>query len=237
QQYQDQRKKLETDADIFILKARQDLVKVDIDKTKAAGNDPTIQEAQYANLERQINDKKNQSKIDSDKAVFEKKKELKQQEIELEKKAAEQIGQTIEAFVQGSFERQLNSIQNQIDANTKLKDAEAERINNSTLSKQDKAEKLAQLNAQTQVNNDRLAAKEKDIKLKEAKFERDAAILNIIIATAQAVAKSELEASALASNPFTAYLAPAALAQVPIEIGIGAAQVAAVLAKPRPGYF
>lgn len=236
QQYQDQRKKLETDADIFILKARQDLLKLDIDKTKAAGKDPTILEAQYANLERQINDKKNQAKIESDKAIFEKKKELKQQEIELEKKAAEQVEQTVDAFVKGAFERQLNSIQDQIDANTKLKDAEVTRINQSTLSEQDKAAKLAQLAQQTQANNDQLAAKQKDIRLKEAKFDRDSAILNILIATGQAVAKSELQASILASNPATAALAATALAQVPIEIEIGAAQIAAIFAKPLPKY-
>lgn len=74
------------------------------------------------------------------------------------------------------------------------------------------------------------------VKRKAAEFDKAASILDISIRTVQAVAYSKLEAAKLASNPLTVPLVPLALAQIPIEIGIGAAQIAAVLAKPLPSY-
>lgn len=222
EQYQERRKKAETEADIFILQARLALVKIGT--------------PEYANIERQINDKKNEDKLNSDKKYLTEKKKLKEQEISLEKKGAEEVESAIEAFVIGAYTKQLNSIQDQIDASNKLRDTRISDINSSSLSEQDKAAKLIQINQQAVADQDKLQKQQRDIKLKEAKFERDKAVIDVLVSTYKAVAQTELQAAVLASNPLTAALAATALAQVPLEIGIGAVQVAAILARGLPKF-
>src|SRR5579859_4762759 len=72
--------------------------------------------------------------------------------------------------------------------------------------------------------------------IKQAKFEKAASVINIAIATSEAVAKILLEAAILSSNPLTAALAPQAYVQAGIAAAVGAAQLAAVIAKPIPTF-
>lgn len=155
-----------------------------------------------------------QDKIDAHK------KAAKDREIE----AAKEVGHAIESFVTGAYERQINTIQKQIDKNNELKEKETQSIATSTLSLQEKAAAQILLDAQVNANNEALQRKQRDIRVKEAKFNRDAAVLEMIeqgTIAALAALKDGLvlgEAEAIAIGVFTA------------------AQVASVLAKPIPTY-
>jgi len=81
-----------------------------------------------------------------------------------------------------------------------------------------------------------LEQKRREIQIRQARFEKLAAVAQIAIKTAEAVGAIKLQAAILLANPVTALLSPLALAQVPIAIAIGAIQAAAVLATPVPKY-
>lgn len=86
----------------------------------------------------------------------------------------------VQSIVDDGFTRRLNNIQKEQDANTLAKDKEITGINNSSLSAQDKAAKLIQIEAQAKVTQDRLDKEKRDTQLRQAKFDRDAQVLEII---------------------------------------------------------
>ncbi len=100
-------------------------------------------------------------------------------------------------------------------------DKEIEGIQNSLLSEEDKALKLAELNAKKQQEQAAIDAKQKEEKTRQAQFEKELTIANIIINTAALVISEYLKGSF-----------PAAIAA-----GIsGAAQLAVAIATPIPQY-
>lgn len=176
---------------------------------------------------------------DIDKQIYENKKHLIELELsDEEKKAArkqqiqakelelaKQFEATAADFIKGTYEREINAIQKQIDQNNKLKETESTRISNSTLSEQDKAAQLAILNQRTVNDNEILARKQRDAKVREAKFDRDKALFDIAANTAVAIIK------AVSASPLTGGLPFSAIAAA-----MGALQIASVLAKPIPQY-
>ena len=152
-------------------------------------------------------------------------------EIEREKKRAQEIKdirkrledeliKTAAAFIDGGFERQKNAIEDQktlLDQQTK---DEIDRINASTLSAQDKADKITAIQATALANKTALDAKEKEIERKKATFDRGVAIAEIIANVARAVSKDLLGNKGM----------------IPFDIAIGAAQIAAILAHPIPKF-
>jgi hypothetical protein len=143
-------------------------------------------------------------------------------EKEMQKKVADAAAEFGKELVDGMYVGQINKIQQQIDLNTKWKDAEVERINTSTLSEQDKAAKLAQIYAQAQAQQDKLDKQKRDAQMRQARFDRDMSLLKIAEQTAIAVVTDN-------SDPLTAW-------KVPYDIALGALQAAAILAKPIPAY-
>ncbi|MDP4264930.1 MAG: hypothetical protein Q8941_20545 [Bacteroidota bacterium] len=150
-------------------------------------------------------------------------------EHDLEIKTAEEAFAFVQKLGDAKFENEKNRIQKLIDANNEYASAETERINNSTLSEQDKAAKLIQLKAETDEKNKELAKKQKEEDIKKAKFDKAFAIAKILETTAQA----EVEALTYLSNPFTASLYPGIAALIAT---IGALQLAAAIATPIPTY-
>lgn len=96
----------------------------------------------------------------------------------------------VSSIVSASTTRRLNSIQAQEEANTKAKDKEIQQINASSLSEQDKAAKIVQANANAQVEQDKLDKQKRDAQLRQAKFDRDAQVLEIIGNTLVAASKA-----------------------------------------------
>jgi hypothetical protein len=136
---------------------------------------------------------------------------------------------TIASFVNASFDKKKNLIQDEIDAVEKQKQADIDRVNATTLSEQDKAAKLTSINIKAQADREALERRQREIDQKKAVFEKAVNIARIIGTTALAVI------GALAPPPVGA--GPIAGVPLAAVIGaIGALQIAQVLATPIPKF-
>jgi hypothetical protein len=91
-------------------------------------------------------------------------------------------------------------------------------------------------NAARAAIEEKYAQKQNEIKVKQAKAEKVAALFRVAVDLATAVAKISLNAAALASNPLTLFAVPIALAQIPIAIIAAAIQAAFIAAQPLPKF-
>ena len=151
---------------------------------------------------------------------IEREKKRAQEIKDIRKRLEDELMKTAAAFIDGGFERQKNAIEDQktlLDQQTK---DEIDRINASTLSAQDKADKITAIQATALANKTALDAKEKEIERKKATFDRGVAIAEIIANVARAVSKDLLGNKGM----------------IPFDIAIGAAQIAAILAHPIPKF-
>lgn len=142
---------------------------------------------------------------------------------DLEKQAAEDTAKAIGSLIDAGFERQVKNIEKQIELNNKLKDTETRRINDSTLGEQQRANAIRIINANNEQQNLALERRERQIKIQQAKFDRD-----------QAVAET-IEQGAIAA--IAALKIPVYGEAEAIAIGIiTAAKVTEILARPLPTY-
>ena len=212
--YDRKRKQIEDNAAIDHLEHQIAADKADLNLMIMTNVDRLALEKKMADEEVILEDLKNEKIKQSNKRLEDAKKQMKSEAADL-----------VIALVDGSYTKELNSLQDQIDANTKLKDAQIERINTSTLSEQDKAAKLAQINAEAQAKQDSLEKKKRDTQLKQARFDRDAQVLKI---TGEAIA---------AHFKTLAQLGP--IAGPPVALAedlVAALQIGLLLAKPLPKF-
>lgn len=130
-----------------------------------------------------------------------------------------QITGVISSALDASATSKKNAIQEQIDLLEKRNQKEIEGINNSTLSEEEKAAKIAVLNARANAQKEQYEAKRRQIDQRKAQFDKQAAIGQIIIQTALAVMKA----------------APVVPLQV-LAAALGAAELAIAIATPIPKY-
>jgi hypothetical protein len=130
-----------------------------------------------------------------------------------------QVADILGGVINIGVTKEKNALQEVEDERQKNYDNELERINGSTLSETEKADKIKILEAQRQAQKAEFDRKNREADLKKAKFDKAQAIMNIIINTAAAVVK------ALPAIPL------AILAGV-----LGAAQLAVAIATPLPRY-
>lgn len=140
--------------------------------------------------------------------------------------AAINLAKDLESAIQGlvdiGYQKEIDAIQKIIDLNNVRKDQEIKAIEGSTLSAQEKAAQMIILDNSVAANNRKLQREQVAIQIKQAKFDRDIAILNII------------ENAAIAALKLTAQAGFAGIA-AGVAIGVeAAAQIAMVLAKPLP---
>lgn len=167
-----------------------------------------------AELEMQLDNKTTDTKLSNNKKLKAAAKEL----------VNELKGLAIN-LIEGTFDKQKNALEEQIAASEKTKAAEIDRINASTLSEQEKADKIKIIEAKAQADRELLERRKKQVDYQRAKFERDKAIFEIGINTATAIAK------AVSASPLTGGLPFSAIAAA-----IGAVQIASVLARPLPKF-
>ncbi len=134
-----------------------------------------------------------------------------------------QINGVLEDAIGGALNaaatRRKNIIQDQIDDIEKLKAAEIDRINASGDSEEKKAARIKLVEARAAAERENLERKKRQIDLQTARFEKAAAIMNIILNTAVAVTK--------ATTPFGKAIA----------IASGAVQLGIAIATPLPKFF
>lgn len=135
---------------------------------------------------------------------------------------AKDLENAIQGLVDIGYQKEIDAIQRIIDLNNVRKDQEIKSIQQSSLSNQEKAAQMIILDNAVAANNRKLQREQVAVQIKQAKFDRDIAILGI------------LENAAIAALKLTAQSGFAGIA-AGISIGIeAAAQVAMLLAKPLP---
>lgn len=164
---------------------------------------------------------------ETEKQLSEKKKQLQQEVFDLGV-----------AIVNSSFENEKNKVQKDIDLLDKQKERDIENVNNSVATEEEKADKIANIEAKSLANKEVLEQKQREIDQRKARFQKAIAAAEVAVNTAKDIAKISSGAAALSIIPIVGpALAAAALSQIPFVIGIGAAQIAAILATPIPAYF
>jgi hypothetical protein len=159
----------------------------------------------------------------------EKQKEAAQQVAEAEKQLLDDIltlGQTIG---DASFQRKIDGYQKLMDASNKYYDTEISNIANSArigaITDQQAADRTTILNAEKAAKADQYDKKERDMKTKQARFDKMASLARIAASTAEAIMKTYATFGFPLGTPL-------ALAQG----AIGLAEAAIVLATPLPTY-
>jgi len=153
-------------------------------------------------------------KAKADQMLFnETKAQLEQRLWESSLNLAQQTSQTISDFVSAAYQNQLSDLE--------------ESKQRELLIAGDNANQKAEVEK-------KYAIESAKIQRSAAIAERAAAIFNIVISLAKAIAEIQAQAAVLASNPVTAALAGNAYAQIGIAAAGAALQTASVLAKPLP---
>ena len=125
----------------------------------------------------------------------------------------------ISSAMEGKFTEQKNHVQEVEEQQQKTYEKEVDNISKSSLSEQDKANKLKILESQRQAQKEANAREQKKIDIEKAKFDKAAGMFNIVISTAEAVVK--------------------ALPNIPLSIAVGAlgaAELGIAAAAPLPKY-
>jgi hypothetical protein len=158
--------------------------------------------------------------------ILDARKKQHQLELDIENQATN----LIQTIGDATFEKRINQIQDEIDANDANAASAVAAEQASVDSAADKADKIATINAKAALQDKVLAAEQREQKRKEAEFDKIISIAKILFATEQAVAGYY---AAYSSIPGGVAIASAlALRQ---EI-LGAIEVATVIATPIPKY-
>ena len=197
---------------------------------------------ELANLEKQGIDVTSMNK-----AIAETEDRLRQAElakeldgIELKKRAMEKLrdlaiqfaneaARAIIATQNAQYDSEIAAIQKKRNEQSLAFEQERRAIESSAAYQSEKAAMLSDLNARQKAQENESAAREKQVNIEKAKFQKDAAKAEIIAKTAVAIAA----VLPMFSNPLTV---PFAIAQTALIAGIGAAQLAVASNAPIPAY-
>jgi hypothetical protein len=160
----------------------------------------------------------NAKKAESDKQYHD---QLKQRLEEL----GEALKETVFTVLTAGIERQKNQIQDQIDLIEQRKEKEIDAANQTITNEQEKAAKIAVINAKADAQKAQLDRRRRQLDEQKARFDRAKAVVDIIQSTAVAIIKT------LADFP-----GPQGLVLSAIIGALGAAQLATTLAQPIPKY-
>lgn len=144
---------------------------------------------------------------------------------ELEKKLVTESVDFAVDLIDKQFQKQIDNINELKKAVEDQSKAEVDAVNRSLDTQQNKAQKIAIINAQAAAQQAQLDKKAAEIKTKQAKFDRAISIARIIDNTAEA------DIRAFKDFPF-----PIALGIAGLITAIGAVQLANVLSTPLPKY-
>lgn len=209
--------------DLAEITARATGKQADIDKVITAKQKLTDLEISPTALFADFNIKSNEQIGKSNEEIFNKKIE----QLEKIKGYSQEVFGIIGSFIGANAEREKNAIQEQIDALEAKKQKDIEVANQSVGTEQERAAKIAIINARADAQKQQLEARQRQIQERTAKFEKAQNIASIITETAVAVIR------ALGAKPFS----PTNIALAVVVGAIGAAKLAAAIATPIPKYF
>lgn len=233
EQYEAERLRIENKYSILRLQSEADALDRILRATEGYGLDTTQIEEKLLEARQKIRDldldyqekaEKEKNRI-AEKGAKERAKTAKKEYEELSK----QIQQAIKQFndiagpildiISNKYEAQKNFIQDQIDLIDERAQTEIDAVNRSTASEQEKADKIAVIEATANARKKALEREQRRIAQEQARFDKAKAIFDIVANTAVNVVK-------FLGVPVLAALAAA----------VGAAQLAAVASRPIPRY-
>lgn len=216
------RQKVELDANRAILQSALTTAEAKIKILKAAGQDLSPVEREIAEIKKQLADLgKVEIELQTDGA------KAKMEEInEALGKVADRLTGAFDAIgsiFTAAIDRQKNAIQSLIDQSEERKNKEIEAVNATSASEQEKANRIANINSRAAVQKEQLEARQRQLDLQRARFDKARTITQIILNTAQGVT------AALTSVP----------PNIPLSILVGATgaiQLAGAIAAPLPKF-
>lgn len=129
------------------------------------------------------------------------------------------------SLVNASYENEKNRIQEQSDAIDVKRDKDIKEVDRQLLSEQEKADKIAVINAKAQAQKDLLDQRRRQVAERQARFDKAVSLANIVQNTYAGAAR------ALKDYPF-----PFSSIIAGLVIATGLAQAAQVIATPIPKY-
>lgn len=218
EKYQEQLKKINDNASMATMQTKRRLLTDKKERLIKNGEDTTDVDNQITQNDFDIQ-KLNNSNTEDEMDKKEKKAERLQGKIFGYTHA---LTDMTTGLLDAAFDRQMQQLQLIDEQQQKNYDNEKSRIENSTLDAVSKQNRMRMLDKEREIQKDQQEKKERKLAMDKAKFDKDAAIANIILKTAEAIVTDN-------SNPFTVW-------KVPIDIALGAAQLAVAAAAPLPHY-
>lgn len=189
-------------------------------------------EDQFEQLEESINKtiKNVYKKIeDADKKKSENEKQLlikrNNEKIELQRKFYEQSKELLVSFVNDRYEAEKSAIDSQISLLDDEKRRRIEAVNNMVISAQEKADRIAVIEATAQSKKEELEKRKRKIDMEQAKWNKAANAASVIADTAAAIMKAIRTYGIPLATPIIAWTA-----------AIGALQLGKILSTPIPKY-
>lgn len=217
--YEQQKKEIEYQYQVDAVQNAIDLAQELINVKKAFGEDTTNDELELAKLQMKLSEQVTNKKLtDLDKQM------ARQKEVNAAiKNLAEEAANFVIALVDAGFTNRKNALRAEQDQLEERTAQEIAAVDRSLGTEQQKADKIAVINAKAQAEKDKIAKQQRAIDVEKAKFDKAVAIARIIENTAIGIT------SALAQFP----------PNVPLSIligALGAVQLGTVLAQPIPQY-
>lgn len=213
--YDDEREKIDYDYQTKQLENEIHFTEQILGIMKTFGINVTKQEGDLAKLKAQLSDaQKNKTKKD----LEEQKKDL-QEFLRDFQDYYNKLSQIVSDAINISITKKRNQIAEEQKINDENERAGIESVKTSTLSEQEKANQILQIQAAAAAQRRKLEQEDKEAQLKKAQFDKVNALFHIDIDTAQAVVKD-------LNKPW----------KIAFDIALGAAQAAIVAATPLPKF-
>jgi len=219
-QYANERARIEQYANIEILKQQIKFTEEYIALAKSRGEDVTASEAALAKARVALAQAETGQGQDSAAQMFEEQADA----IGKVLTAYQELGTFVLGMLDARATAQKNAIEEEIELLEKRSQAEIEAVNASTLSQQEKADKITVISARAQAQRESLERRQRLVDQQRARYERAFTIGQIIGQTALNVVKA-------LGTPPTPNI-PAAV----VAGAIGAGQLAVAIAQPIPKF-
>lgn len=209
---------------IEALKKDIEFAEAELEIQRAAGIDVSAQIAKLNELKLKLKEAETKAIIDANKAQVDSEKNKYDKISDFltaAKSKSDEVFGIIGSGIKASIDSQKNALADQskaIDENT-AKQIEA--VNATLASEQDKAARIAIINARAQAQKDQIAQRQRQLDIQQARFDKIKGIADIIINTAIAVTK---------------FLAKGDIPEAIAAGVIGAAQLAVAIATPIPHF-
>lgn len=191
-----------------------------IDGLKARGENTDAEEAKLAALELKYSELRVTKGTDVNQKLIDKAKER----FEIEKQLAMELFDLTKTLVGRSSELRLNALSDESAALDAKRNFDIEQVNDSVATEEDKANRIAIINAQSDAKQKVIDERVRQEKIRQAKAEKAAAIAQAIINGALAMTKVSAQTGILT------------FAFSPLIAALTAVQVAAIAAQPIPKY-